>query len=105
MKVVRCLMMIAVLNCYGETMSIVLERSALVYADSEPLPDVKYVSRPSRQNRAIATVNAGETLELLGTEYKKDYAAYRVRLKDGRVGYLMSDAQFRRTEQSPPPSR
>lgn len=105
MKVAKCLMVIAVLNCYGETMSIVLEQSAFVYAAAEPLPGVEYVNPPAKQNRAIATVDAGETLELLGTEYKKDYAAYRVRLKDGRVGYLMSDAKFRRADKSPSPSR
>lgn len=79
---------------------IIVEQHANVYEAAEPDPDRRLTKPTSTINRIVATVEAGETLELLGADYKKDYAAYRVRLKDGREGYIMSDVKFRRVGKS-----
>lgn len=86
--------LVAVLSvrCENSHAVLVLEEQADVYARAHPRPE----EDTRHENAVISTVRRGESVELLGTEYKKDYAAYRVRLKDGRVGYLMSGVQFRK---------
>lgn len=81
-------------QCRSETAMIIVEERAQVYETAEPDPGRAPLTPEAGQNRVIAIIRAGDSLELLGAEYKKDYAAYRVRLKDGREGYLMSDTKF-----------
>lgn len=95
MKRLSFIALVVLLSCQRDTMLIVVEQHAQVFEASEPDPERSYPKPQERKNRSIGVVEAGETLELLDTEYKKDYAAYRVRLKDGRVGYLLSDVRFK----------
>jgi hypothetical protein len=95
MKPLSVVALFLLLSCQQDPMLIVVEQHARVFEASEPDPDRSYANLQTEKNRTIATVTPGETMELLDTEYKKDYAAYRVRLKDGRVGYLLSDVRFK----------
>ena len=93
-KLLSVVAFLLLLSCQRDVILVVVEQHAPVFEASEPDPQRSYARLQTEQNRAIATVKPGETVELLGTEYKKDHAAYCVRLKDGRVGYLLSDVRF-----------
>ncbi|HRB82292.1 MAG TPA: hypothetical protein PK614_08540 [Nitrospira sp.] len=45
-------------------------------------------------NRIVAVLRKGQTIELLGRKYGKDFLAYEVQLPDGRRGYLIHGDSF-----------
>ena len=91
--------------CQGDPKTIVMEERAEVFEAAEPNPDAHYRKPLKEKNRVISIVESGETVEFICVEYKKDYAAYKVRLKDGRKGFVMSGARFRDAENTRTPSR
>jgi len=46
-------------------------------------------------NQVIETLQKGQEVRVLGSEYGKDFLAYKVRLADGRVGYLIAGDEFK----------
>jgi hypothetical protein len=51
-------------------------------------------------NKVVAVLNAGESAPVLATRHSKEFMFYRVRLADGREGYVMFGDDFK-LEQKP----
>jgi hypothetical protein len=63
----------------------------------KPLPEDLYKGivrgkdePPIERPKLVAVLDSGTTVRLLKTEYMKEYAAYRIELRDGRRGYVFS---------------
>jgi hypothetical protein len=54
----------------------------------KPFPE-NYPSTNPEPNAVIAVLEKGVTVELLGDKHGKDYKVYKVRLNDGRTGYIL----------------
>lgn len=46
------------------------------------------------KNQVITIINKGENYEVVKTNYSKDFMFYKIKLNDGRVGYLWSGDDF-----------
>lgn len=53
-----------------------------------PYP-LDYPSAKPIQNKVIAVLNRGDEALIITHNYGKDYLAYKVRLADGRIGYVI----------------
>jgi hypothetical protein len=54
-----------------------------------------YPSTNPQPNEIVTILNKGDEGEVLSYTYGKDYKAYKVKMKDGKSGYLISGDNFR----------
>jgi len=47
----------------------------------------------TKGNKIVAVLRPGDECEILDVTYSKDYAFYRVKTKDGKVGYILGDSE------------
>jgi len=50
----------------------------------------EYEKGSSGPPNVVTVLKKGETAEVIGKEYGKSYLAYKIRLSDGRTGYIIS---------------
>jgi glutamate racemase len=55
-----------------------------------------YVNFPKSEpgNKRIALMQAGDSAQVLATRYSKEFMFYKIRLPDGREGYVMAGDDF-----------
>ncbi len=46
-------------------------------------------------NRVVGTLNPGESAPVLATRHSKEFMFYKIRLADGREGYVMFGDEFK----------
>lgn len=54
----------------------------------EPYP-LNYPSTKPRPNTVIAVLKKGERVKVINYRYGKDYMVYKIKLQDGRNGYVI----------------
>jgi hypothetical protein len=69
------------IGCNSGDFVLVAETPTSVYED--------YPSGGPPRDKIIAVMNKGDTADVVHTRYAKDAAYYKVRLKDGRKGYVL----------------
>lgn len=69
------------MGCNSGDFMLTAETTTSVYED--------YPSDGSPRTKVIAVMNKGDTAAIIHTRYAKDAAYYKVRLKDGREGYVL----------------
>lgn len=47
-----------------------------------------------KTTRVIGTLQPGQEVKVINYRYNKDFRAYKVRLPDGRVGYIIGGNEF-----------
>ncbi len=52
-------------------------------------------SGPPKQSEVLAVLNKGEFGDVIHARYSKDFMFYKIRLKDGREGYVWVGDKFR----------
>lgn len=60
----------------------------------KPYP-LNYPSTNPQPNEVISNLKAGDEGEVLDWSYEKDYKVYKVKMKDGKVGYLIHGENFK----------
>jgi hypothetical protein len=75
-------------SCGGEKSMIIADEPTKVYSE---YPD----SGMPKQDKVIAVLNENETSDVLQIKHSKDFQYYRVRLRDGREGYIQFGDKFR----------
>lgn len=76
----------ALSSCSNVDMVVVVENTVEVF---EEYPK----NKPG--NKLIATLSKGNKAEVIHVRYSKEFKFYRVRLEDGREGYVMFGDNFR----------
>ena len=69
------------MGCNSGDFVLIAETPTSVYED--------YPSGGPPRAKVIAVMNKGDTAAIIHTRYAKDAAYYKVRLKDGREGYVL----------------
>jgi hypothetical protein len=87
-KVIRYVKMI------GMTLLMLIGSSSCNSADSivtanGPVDVFETYPKNEPGNKVIAVLNKGESAPVIHTRYSKDFMFYKVRLADGREGYVM----------------
>jgi uncharacterized protein YgiM (DUF1202 family) len=82
------MLILSLLSCKSSDMTVVVEEPTRVYKN---YPE----SGPPNQNEVITVLNKGETGIVIHSRYAKDAMYYKIRLKDGRKGYVMFGDKFR----------
>lgn len=80
------LLMAGVSGCRDQG-TVVIEGPTKVYAE----PDVENAAG----NRIVDILQPGTKGRVVDVRYSKDFKFYRIRLKDGRTGYVMHGDSFR----------
>jgi len=81
-------MILSLLSCNNTDSMVIVEEPTRVYKN---YPD----SGPPNQNEVITVLTKGETGAVIHSRYAKDAMYYKIRLKDGRKGYVMFGDKFR----------
>lgn len=76
-----------VISCKNSEFIVVAEEPTRVF---KSYPD----SGPPKQDEEIAILNKGETGVVIHSRYSKDFMFYKIRLKDGREGYVWVGDKF-----------
>lgn len=82
------LMILSLGSCSNADMLVIAEGSIKVYKD---YPE----SGTPSQDKVIAVLNQGETGDVIHTRYSKDFMFHKIRLKDGREGYVWFGDKFK----------
>ena len=82
------LLILSLCSCSNADMQVIAEGSTRVYKD---YPD----SGIPNQDKVIAILNQSETGDVIHQRYSKDFMFYKIRLKDGREGYVWFGDKFR----------
>jgi hypothetical protein len=83
------LMILGIVAC-DTGLIVIADEPTRVFKDYQ---EVTY--RNQGKDQVIAVMNKGETAEVITERYTKDYMFYKIRLKDGRVGYVWVGDKFR----------
>ena len=78
----------ALLGCHKRDMIVVADEPTKIYKDYP-------ASGPPNQNDVVGTLGKGETGVVLTTRYSKDFMYYKIKLKDGREGYVWFGDKFK----------
>lgn len=81
------LLFLSVLGC-KDNMIVVADEPTKVF---KSYPD----SGPPKQDEVVAVLNKGETGAVIHSRHSKDFMFYKIRLKDGREGYVWVGDKFR----------
>ena len=65
---------------------IIIEKPTEVLEKPYPL---SYPSSNPRPNSVVGVVNEKETVEVIKEIYGKDFLVYKIRMDDGKVGYVV----------------
>lgn len=82
------MLILSLLSCNKTDTTIIVEEPTKVFKN---YPD----SGPPNQDEVVAVLNKGETGAVIHSRYSKDFMYYKIRLKDGRKGYVMFGDKFR----------
>jgi hypothetical protein len=82
------LILVNLSSCRGTKLTIVADQPTKVY---KQYPG----SGPPHQDQVVTILNTGESADVIDEEFSKDYMFYKIRLKDGRIGYLWLGDGFR----------
>ncbi len=82
------LLVLSFLGCKETDTLIVAEEPTSVF---KSYPD----SGPPKQSEIIAVLSKGESCDVIHSRYSKDFMFYKIRLKDGREGYVWVGDKFR----------
>lgn len=75
------------MGCNNSNFALTAETPTPVYED--------YPSSGQPRANVIAVLNKGEKAEIIHARYAKDAAYYKVRLNDGREGYVGWEGKFK----------
>jgi len=75
-------------GCSNTDKMVIAEEPTNVYAD---YPE----NGKPNQAKVITVLRQGETGDVIQTQYSKDFMFYKIRLKDGREGYVLFGDKFR----------
>jgi len=76
----------------GENNIVIIEGPTKLLNNPHPL---NYPSTNPQENEIIAILKNGDTGEVLNITYGKDFKVYKVKIKEGMVGYLISEDNFK----------
>ena len=82
------MLILSLLSCKSLDTTVVAEEPTRVF---KTYPD----SGPPKQDEVITILNKGETGVVIHSRYSKDFMYYKIRLKDGREGYVWVGDKFR----------
>ncbi len=85
------LILFSVVGCSNTLLLIVEGPTKLL---KNPYPD-NYPSTNPQPNEIISMLKNGDEGEVLDSIYGKDYKAYKVKMKDGKTGYLINGDNFK----------
>ena len=60
----------------------------------EPYP-LNYPSTNPQPNEIVTVLKKGDVGEVLSSDYGKDYKVYKVKMRDGKIGYLIYGDNFK----------
>ncbi len=83
--------MIAFMGC-GDNVKVIIEGPTNLLMNPYPL---NYPTTNPKENAVISQLKKGDEGEVLDYKYGKDFKAYKVELKNGKIGYLISGDNFR----------
>jgi len=81
-------LIMSLVSCKNTAMIVVAEEPTRVF---KSYPD----SGPPKKDEEIAILNKGETGTVIHSRYSKDFMFYKIRLNDGREGYVWVGDKFR----------
>lgn len=81
-------LVMSLISCKNTDMMVIAEEPTRVF---KGYPD----SGPPKQDEVVAVLNKGETGAVIHSRYSKDFMFYKIRLKDGREGYVWVGDKFR----------
>lgn len=85
---VAALAAVGIMSCKNEPEFVLIaEASTTVYED--------YPTDGPPRAKVVGVMNEGDTAPVIHTRYAKDAAYYKVRLQDGREGYVGWDGKFK----------
>ena len=73
-------------GCKNANLVILIEAPTSVYED--------YPKGGPPDAKVIAILNKGEKVEVINSRWAKDFEYFKIRLKDGRTGYVGWDGKF-----------
>lgn len=82
------MLILSLLSCKNTDMTVVAEEPTRVF---KTYPD----SGPPKQDEVITVLNKGEAGAVIHSRYSKDFMYYKIRLKDGREGYVWVGDKFK----------
>ncbi|MBN1907071.1 MAG: hypothetical protein JW927_18475 [Deltaproteobacteria bacterium] len=85
------LFMSTFMACNNNT-TVLIEGPANLLKNPYPL---NYPSTNPQPNEVISNLKAGDEGEVLDWSYEKDYKVYKVKMKDGKIGYLIHGDNFK----------
>lgn len=87
-------MILSLGNCSNTDKMVLAEEAIKVYIDYPS-------SGTPSQDKVIAVLNQGESGYIIHTRYSKDFMFYKIRLKDGREGYVWFGDKFKVVSKTP----
>ncbi|MBF0474980.1 MAG: SH3 domain-containing protein [Deltaproteobacteria bacterium] len=81
-------LVMGLISCKNTDMMVIAVEPTRVF---KSYPD----SGPPKQDEVIAVLNRGEACAVIHSRYSKDFMFYKIRLKDGREGYVWAGDKFR----------
>lgn len=85
------IVILTIIGCSNESVLIIKGNAKLL---KNPYPD-NYPSTNPQHNDIISMLKDGDEGEVLESFYGKDYKAYKVKMKDGKTGYLINGDNFK----------
>jgi hypothetical protein len=82
------MLILSLLSCKNTDTIVTAEEPTRVF---KGYPD----SGPPKKDEVVAVLNKGETGIVIHSRYSKDFMYYKIRLKDGREGYVWVGDKFR----------
>jgi hypothetical protein len=80
-----------ILSC-GDNMSVVIEGPVKLLKNPYPQD---YPSTNPQNNEIIAVLKKGDEGDVLAFSHGKDFKVYKVKMKNGKIGYLISGDNFK----------
>lgn len=93
-----CLMLLIILTSIGCSSKSIVVIEGPTELLKEPYP-IGYPSTNPHPNEIVSVLKKGDVGEVLSYDYGKDYKYYKVKMNDGKIGYLIFGDNFKILQQ------